>query len=568
MDEKLPGPFYGLPAVDIESRRIQSHPRQAGKNCLVDERRKFELELLSWSAVWNAELPIHCLPAEVLLHIFTEFLLPINPSTTVRCAYSYEYNARSTSKRPWTRLMGVCRHWCALIRNAGCFWGDIVNWDNPRWLKIALSRLGKGPLRVWLNDDRHLQEVVPILLAHADHLKHLNISVRVDESISHPLAPILNNPLPVLASLQMSLHHPYFHDRPRGRMYFPDQTYPSLTSLELTCVTLSWTTSLLGNLRVLSLSNCELSTPSLALSPFLDILQHSQHLEELSLDRFLSIALSPQTSSPHGHLVTLPQLRRLHITETPLDIAQFMGHIHVPDTCSIRLAGRRSYSDTTPVSFIAMLPQERARATFLRSTTDVTFVMTESDNAIYCRGQLVSCELDLRSSFGRAEGENWLDTGLRQLTALFGHGECVLTRLEVTGRLHIAQFATWHTVLDGLPALQTLVLCGHNTFPSSAAHALAAPSAVDDEHGHPDRPRVCCPSLKHLDIRGWDWRPATVEAILDCLGARAALGASELESLDLTVHWERAEEERVAAWAPYLPRLRGAVGRFDVHYSE
>lgn len=570
MNEKLPGPFYGLPEVDINSRTIQSCPRRAGKHHLFDERRKFELELLSWSAVWNADLPIHSLPAEVLLQIFKEFLPPADPSTKALCFRNDGYVSRSTYKRPWTRLMGVCRQWCALIRNAECFWGDIVDSEDPHWLKTALPRLGKGFLRARLNDDRHLEGTIPILLKHADQLKHLNISARVAESNSDPLASLLNSPLPVLASLQMSLQPSYHHEHPLGRLCFPDKSYPSLTSLKLTRMSLSWTTSLLGHLRTLSLSSCELSTPSLALSGFLDILGDGQHLEDLSLDRFLSAALSPQSFASRVRLVALPKLRRLRLTETPFDIARLLGHINVPNTCSIFLSGRSSYYDKDPVSFISMLPQERARIAFVGFTTDVTFVMTRLDNVIYCRSPLASCELDLRCSAGYAKGDHWLGVGLLQLVALFGHGQCTLTSLDITGQLHTAHSSIWLKVLAAFPALQTLVLHGYNTFPSSAAQALATPPVVGNwEHGDPSRPRVCCPSLKHLDIRGWDWGPGAVEAILDCLGARAALGAPELESLDLTAHWERAEEaERVTAWAPYLPRLCGVAGHIDVHYSE
>lgn len=67
LDEKLPGPFYGLPFVEPNLYHSTIHPpcRQRNKRPLHDrERKQFQLEQLSWKAMRNADLPIHSLPAQ------------------------------------------------------------------------------------------------------------------------------------------------------------------------------------------------------------------------------------------------------------------------------------------------------------------------------------------------------------------------------------------------------------------------------------------------------------------------------------------------------------------------
>ncbi|KAI0631468.1 hypothetical protein C8Q77DRAFT_138171 [Trametes polyzona] len=92
LDENLPGPLYSLPPVRSGLPRPSAYPCPPEEN-LNSHRQPSELELLSYKALWNADRPIHILPPELLIEIFTYLLWP-----------------DTGSRRPWTRLMCVCRH--------------------------------------------------------------------------------------------------------------------------------------------------------------------------------------------------------------------------------------------------------------------------------------------------------------------------------------------------------------------------------------------------------------------------------------------------------------------------
>lgn len=327
-DEKLPGPYYGLPSIDEESiHQLVTYPdHQAKTRDLPSQQREF-LEMLSLAADQNANLPIHTLPAELLIQIFREFL-PSPPLVA---------ETRGKLKRPWARLMFVCRHWCALIRNTACFWRDIeVRTKDLRWLNLALRRLGDAGARIAIFRD--LDPILSIVMEHAENIQRLSFQGHTRGSLA---ATLLSHPFPILDTLELSLERlPYSHV---GRLpRFRCENSPRLATVKLVRVSFPWSSSILARLEVLSLARCQITTPPLPFANFLAVLEHGQKLRELRLLNFLSIALSRDVS--RARRITLTKLRHLTCHDSPARVRQLMEHLHTPALQELDLEGEGGQS--------------------------------------------------------------------------------------------------------------------------------------------------------------------------------------------------------------------------------
>ncbi len=264
LDDQLTGPLYGLPAIDTYQYQLVSASSQEVIADIAAQRRIFELSLLSLRAVWNASLPIHTLPAEILLEVFKYSLVPEKRNPVL--------------KRLWARLMGVCRHWCALVRNAAVFWRTIHVSGTTEWMDLSLRRSRGAPLRIMLSCDCDMWAAIPMLVQYADHIKHLELN-----ALNYPtnlFNPLFDCSLPLLASLTLFLDLRYRYPIRAflNRTASLSDNCSHLESLSLTRFPLSWTKPLLANLQSLSLTDCELSTKPLSFAEFLDTLGHGQQL--------------------------------------------------------------------------------------------------------------------------------------------------------------------------------------------------------------------------------------------------------------------------------------------------
>lgn len=530
MDAKLPGPLYGLPAIDTNYRL--SHTRTTGylrsKATLRRERVQFELELLSQKALWNADLPIHSLPAEILLQIFEQLTRPQLPGKLP----SEWLVPDERPRRPWARLMQVCRHWCALIRNGAFFWKEVVVTKHTRWLDLALSRLGRAPICIFLAPDCNLELVLSMLSEHTDHIERLIFGRALCDVDIPGVESFLSRSFPVLRGLTISMDEPADPAHPVGG------SCCGLEWLQLDSTSLPWTKSLLTHLEVLSLTDCCLSTPALSISDFLNVLEHGQHLRYLYLTDFLSIALDPQTFAPHGRLVTLPGLQHLECNDMQVNVAHLMTHLHTPTIAQIELVGdcNRNVPSTAHAS---LLPRDLdTRFPILQTITRASLDVYEYKNRLrVCHPSGTSFILGLSNLDTVDWGWSlWLERGLSQLPTLLGPA---LTELEIRGALDISQ-VTWDRVFDAFPALQRVIVheLYHHVLPLAMLRSLATAPTLSVPHGAEYTnvgqgriARVRCPALKHLQIDGWDWSRRASRQMLKCLRVRAAHGASRLEYL-------------------------------------
>lgn len=286
--------------------------------------------MLSLAAVQNANLPIHTLPVELLIQIFQEFLILPSPPSLVA-------ETRGKLKRPWARLMFVCRHWCAVIRNTACFWRDVeVRTQDLRWLNLVLRRLGNAAVRIAIFCE--LEPILPILMEHAEHIERLSFRGHLRGSLA---ATLLSHPFPILDTLEFSLERlPYSHV---GRLpRFRCEHSPRLATLKLVRVSFPWSSSILVRLEALSLARCQITTSPLPFADFLAVLEHGQKLREIRFTNFLSIALSRDVS--RAQRITLPELRHLTCHDSPARFRQLMEHLHAPALQELDLEGKGGQS--------------------------------------------------------------------------------------------------------------------------------------------------------------------------------------------------------------------------------
>ncbi|KAL1943563.1 hypothetical protein VTO73DRAFT_4008 [Trametes versicolor] len=511
LDEKPPGPLYGLPTIDIDS--CHRSPTRTPSNLenemtLRLEGAQSELEHLSRKALWNAALPIHSLPAEVLLHIFEELAPALLPDKPPSRFLPYEEEAR----RPWARLMLVCRHWCALIRNRACFWSDITIATDTRWFDLALSRLGNAPMRVQLAPECDLKAVLPMLEVHAGRIEKLALEVAVSDEDVPYLESLLSRSFSVLRSLAIAM------DETASPVPAVADCCAGLDRLELTHTPVPWTKAVLANVKILSLTDCSLSTPTRPFLEFLDVLEHGQRLRYLYLNNFLSAAVNLQSSAIHERVVTLPVLQHLECRDVPANIAQLMAHLHTPALSYLELLGSCNDGDLPPSVHASLLPDDpRTQYPVLQRVTSA-YLDVSGQTGLHFTNP--ASGISLVTYLFNLDAQLWL---ARELPRLPTHLGPALTALELRGVLDVPQ-ATWDRVFDAFPALEKLLVCEYesHSLPRAMLRSLST-------HGDgADKGRVRCPALRHLRIDGWDWRRGAFRQVLKCLRVRAAGGAARL----------------------------------------
>ncbi|KAI0639287.1 hypothetical protein C8Q77DRAFT_1080429 [Trametes polyzona] len=530
LDEKLSGPLYGLPGVQVGVSKLTGYPRSR-QGDLGSQRVAFELEMLSWKALWNADLPIHSLPPELLVDIIDHFSV-LDDSTT----------------RPWAHLMMVCRHWCALIRNTAHFWTAVrikSVGTSLEFAKLALRRAGRAPLRIHTSS-RIMDIVIHLVAAHADHIRELNI-----ECWSAPPAPWLESlfasTFPSLVKLRVSLE---WSSSVQEGLQYNSQINPSLESLALERVPLSWSTSLVANLRELSLHDCWIENSPMSWADFLDVLEHGQQLGVLELHNFMSGAIVPDTPITPLCSSTLPNLRILSCKDEPANVKRLLSHIRAHDECTFSLEGiTRGHTTSSIVSvlpdnpaavFLALQRPHDASSVPVIDIEEANHVVTVSWRPGHHRG-LGALTIYLDSSL------DWALQQLPEVLELLPPMSPPVLGLKISGRVDAVPSQIWNTLFDSLPGIEQLsIRSASGYFPYDLAMSLGEPfpPGISLPHSasrylHPFVPStdvtqgVRLPALRDLSIYRWRWRASAVKSVLACLQARESHGVPRLG--DLTV---------------------------------
>jgi hypothetical protein len=290
-----------------------SESRDRLRQAIVDEIDSLKASIRALQYRQNELAPISRLPFDVLAHIFS--LLSI-----------IAWNKLS-GPMSWICVTHVCRRWRETALNHPRRWSHVNLTElTPAGMVEILARAKMVPLyldaKTYGWDKEHLEIFGAHLNGHLSHTRHLQfigdrLSTVVDRLVS---------PTPALKSL--SLTHIY----PGLRSIIPDnlfdRTAPSLTSLKLNKITISWKSPLLKGLRILEILE-PIAEARPELDVWLDALNEMPRLKELSLQSATPVA--PRSTHPLiSRTVSLHSLTHFTIGASAKDCALALAHLVLP----------------------------------------------------------------------------------------------------------------------------------------------------------------------------------------------------------------------------------------------
>lgn len=558
LDMLLYGPLNGLPPPPVDSTVYKSCELSIGTNVPSSQYPTSYSETLAGRARLNADQPINKLPVELLVGILMRL-----PSIALEPA------SRTGNKAQCFECMAVCHHWRTVITANPCFWRTIRTGERTRWLDLALARSGDANLRLTFSSATGLIDALPILLPKRDRIEHLDFTCQSLSDVGK-LTPLISAPLPCLAELSVSGFEGNSSLGPAtGQMLaFHPENFPAIVRLKLVGVTLPWTGAFLSRLRSLDLRRCQVYPSAIPVGDFLSILRRGDSLEELTLHDFLSSAC-PSTPLPAdlqaAPAVNLPRLRKLEVSDTPAWISRFIIHVQLPSRGDVVLTGQIDEAQGAPRATLAsLLPANKEKLGFLRSTTSATLVMFDSACSVICKSPgPLSVTLKLRPRTPRVSWVQSQDEGSRHFTALFH--STPLTTLNLQCELEKVSPDVLATVLDAFPQLRELTVTstmfGPDPFPTHLCDSLrSSPALGEDDDKVAEASSVRCSSLRVLRLERVRWEDgAFLNAVADCLRERERLEAPRLELLEVTasrspeVDWSEPD----ARWADVLRPMVG-----------
>lgn len=267
----------------------------------------------------NGYAPIYTLPTEILQEIFARAI-------SVKRYRDNDFGARATSS-----LAAVCQRWWFAAKADGSLWSNIIvtTWgQKTKLLPLYLSRSKTARLTLRLGGSSSIYadtELFQVISKHVDRVEQLvlhasHLSLLEAEGSS-------NLSLPSVLSLAIQFPCSEGVNVLTGRLpRILMGELPTLRKLALDYYT-SWEGQPFKNLTSLTLSDSSLSgrlVPKMTLSSFLDLLEWSPLLKELSIENRI-FALH---GASQDRLVKLEYLQRILLKEC--DIKSVLDHLDVP----------------------------------------------------------------------------------------------------------------------------------------------------------------------------------------------------------------------------------------------
>lgn len=563
----LEGPLYGLRVPDIDQSILDARILAVGPKITSFQQASSDLHLLATRALWNARLPVHKLPTEVLVDLLSR--LP---------SYALPGSIFSSNSADWFRIMLVCRRWRAVVKANPCFWRSIhVGKDNLEWLNLALFRSADSNLFLDFSSSSAFFSALPQLLDRRDRIEHLRFSCYGAPSLG-PMVPLVSVPLPSVTHLDVSidtLEGVFNLELPEGQeprhhdiLEFEPVNFPRVTNLSLNGaqVSFSWTTSFISHLRFLDLRRCKFHPATMSVSSFFDILREAQNLEELTLDDVLSSACSSiPPPSERRRVVALPNLRKAYLADHVAWISLFPSYLQLPSRGEISFHGlidNAALANNPDISYISMLPPDIRTFLFFKSATSAMMAMDSRSYQITCRGPGPDVTLVLRVRSDSVEWWQNVGRGVAHFVDLLR--DAPLTELELSFNLDF-QFdvidpAVFDVVLEAFPAIQELrvrsrAAAGEDIVPELLAHSLGWRNPTPNE----GEGEVRCPNLRIIRIqRHHESEESFLPALVECLFNRADGGVPRLELLEVTVRrsgandWREYDTHYEAVFMPML----------------
>ncbi|OJT03968.1 hypothetical protein TRAPUB_5297 [Trametes pubescens] len=506
----------------------------------------------------NCLASINTLPDELLVHIL--LLTRLSPPLW------------RTKKINPTRYMQVCQRWRAVILAHGTFWDTITIHKRTEWFLLSLSRSHQVPLHLTFADLPTLASVLPHVLPLRDRIQSLVLGRGSREELV-ALSSLIDGVFPSLTKLSITnggIPSPLLTPAVDQLLFLPTN-YPRLAHLELERLPVTLTDSLFRHLTTLTLKSCSPGPSQLTADAFLDMLESAERLENLTLNRYLSTACA-HLPSPSRHSFSLPRLRNLDLTDTAAWVRQLTTFVQLPPSGSVRLVGSLGHTelDTARTQHWTLLLPHLPGLPFLLTPTSLSLSEYLGQAVLHSTGGPVDASLTLMPA-DFTDWEHKLIPSATMLTAAAGlFTASALAELTLSIDLQDVPRAVFDAFFDALPHLASLRVTPHMLLTQdehpltphlleSLSLSLAA-SSLGDLDSSSDRVPARCPRLARLTLAGFSWDGgAVMGALVACLRARAALGATPLQRLGVAVKPRR----RGAGWkdARYAAQLRKMVER-------
>lgn len=537
----------------------------------IDSRvAALRLEILALQALRNATLPIHRLPNELLVEVF---LMVCSNYEVDLSRKDSEDHPRRIRCRGWVSLTRVCRHWWAVACSTPLLWRTIDVYDNVEWLSLCLSRAGDSTIQVSLHEEDTVLAAVPILLTVAHRLSTILLPC-ITQSQFQPIFFFLENKMPQLEELGVArLYHTSGGEAPPedGRFDLSPTQFPSLKILDLTGVTIPWSSEAVSRLTSLVLDRClrDANTPRIPLAVFLDVLESCSQLVVLTLHESLSQMLERNTPSQTHRAIVLPKLRSITLADHPrLDLAPFLSCLNLPIDVDITINPTFPYRDTTPVSFRSALPNNRHNIPILTSASQVRLINHAQREMTVHASPAQPSPGGITVDFARLPHHipdlmtwnNYRGKALRDIVDLFSSSP--LTSLELSGSYLYTEKREWDLLFTRFPTLErlTITLFGG---PADAVRTIFSALLVMVRPGvGGSEDTVVCPGLQELSITTY-YGLCTDETMVEIgatLRLRAKRGATALTKLHLQLPhpskpvFEAREADAKALFAEVMPR--------------
>ena len=535
-----PGVSQRSPAVLVPSLSPTSFPPDILRAWIYQEladldvqeqsisRRRAELKQLL-----NSSLPIHKLPNELLVHVFSDF--------RGVCGGQRE-GARTLFPAGWScPLMLVCRHWRDVLVSTPAFWRRIDLGCRMEWTELCLSRSIPAAVEVVRRFHERLLCPLDILHPHVHRFRTFLLGMDQRTDLRTALPPLFGSGMPLLENLNFIVFGPSAPANCSNvDVYLTSEWFPCLRALLLSRTAIPVDIPLYAQLRTLTLRVCY---PSVSFDEFLDALAASVQLEELTLYDTL-VHLTPGewmhgVPVPRRLPILLPHLRYFTLYEPgTIRTSRFLAHLRLKPFVELCITAASEESPDATLSISAMLPPDPstvipslAIATKVSMTTTVGIyeVRYEYPNPTIIPGPArgfpnsPTLGLNLRHGPGPFTAQ-----GLDDLVYTFARSP--LTSLVIQGDRAYGTVAAWSKVFRTFPLLEELEVCGHPAAfdPAVVFRGLHATSSGP----HADS-TVACPNLKYVHPQGIG-TVETYDAMRECFRWRGDRGVV-LKVLDLEV---------------------------------
>ncbi|KAI0764919.1 hypothetical protein C8Q74DRAFT_1284725 [Fomes fomentarius] len=242
----------------------------------------------------------------------------------------------------WLVLNMVCKRWRDIVCNDPTFWRSINVGRSPKWLLLCLTRSRSIPIDVRLCEPSTLSSVAVLLHRHANRVRTLLVTRTATRAL-RDLSSLFSLRLPALQVLSIDAEDSrYAHMRLDDHLRIDKTKMPSLHTLTLKYIKLSWYSPVLSQLRVLELiaaGPTPLSPDWLTLNEFLAALEACHSLEELIMFDSLPICLCGQ-DAPTDRVIALPKLRTAQLVVLRsygryTDLYHLFSHVRFPASAQI-----------------------------------------------------------------------------------------------------------------------------------------------------------------------------------------------------------------------------------------